>query len=237
MRMRLAVAAVSSLLLLATHANAEIVAKTGTFSGITVSYKVVLPTGYDPAKTYPAILAFAGGGQDMNVVNNVLENHFKGEAERRGYIVIIAAAPNGELFFQGGDKIFPAFLDQMLKNYKVETGKFHIAGRSNGGLSAFHIAASHPKYVRSLTGFPGFLQPATTARIEALRPMCIYMHVGEKDPGWRQAMQQQYEMFRQKGFRISYAVEPGMEHSLETLAGAGSKTLFDHFDDAARNCK
>jgi poly(3-hydroxybutyrate) depolymerase len=236
MRVKLA-AAVLSLMVFAAQAGAEIVAKRGTFNGINVNYKVVLPAGYDAAKTYPAILAFAGGGQTMQIVDNVLANHFRTEAEQRGYIVISAEAPNGQLFFQGGDRIFPAFLDQMLKDYKVETGKFHIAGRSNGGLSAFHIAASHPKYVRSLTGFPGFLQPATNARIEALRPMCMYMHVGENDPGWRQAMQQQYEMFRQKGFRISYAVEPGMEHSLETLTGAGSKRLFDHFDDAARNCK
>ncbi len=237
MRTSLAVAIVLSFLVLATPANAEIVARTGTFSGIVVNYKVVLPTGYDPAQTYPAILAFAGGGQEMRIVDNVLENHFRSEAERRGYIVISAAAPNGKLFFQEGDKIFPAFLDQMLKTYKVETGKFHIAGRSNGGLSAFHIAASYPAYFRSLTGFPGFLQPATTVRVEALRPLCMYMHVGEKDPGWRQAMKQQYDLFRQKGFRISYAVEPGQEHSLETLAGTGSKTLFDHFDDAAQNCK
>ena len=147
------------------------------------------------------------------------------------------AAPNGQLFFQGGDRIFPAFVEQMLRDYKVETGKFHIAGRSNGGLSAFHIAASHPKYFRSLIGFPGLLQPATTARIEALRPLCIYMHVGENDPGWREAMKDQSDMLRQKGFKISFAVEPGMEHSLESLAGAGSKRLFDHMEESARTCK
>ena len=235
--MRLALAVVLSLVALATPVSAEVVARSGTFSGIKVDYKVVLPPGYDPAKTYPAILGFAGGGQEMRVVDGVIQNHFRSEAERRGYIVIMPAAPNGQLFFQGGDRIFPAFVEQMLRDYKVETGKFHIAGRSNGGLSAFHIAASHPKYFRSLVGFPGLLQPATTARIEALRPLCIYMHVGELDSGWREAMKDQSDMLRQKGFKISYAVEPGMEHSLESLTGAGSKVLFDHMEEAARTCK
>jgi poly(3-hydroxybutyrate) depolymerase len=233
------IAAVTILVLTssAITANAEVVAKTGTFNGIKVEYKVVLPNGYDPAKTYSAILGFAGGGQEMRIVDGVIKDHFKNEAERRGYIVIIPAAPNGQLFFEGGDRIFPAFLDQMLRDYKVETGKFHIAGRSNGGLSAFHIAALYPKYFRSLTGFPGLLEPATNAHVEALRPLCIYMHVGEFDSGWRQPVTDQSEMFRKKGFKVHFAVEPGMEHSLETLAGAGSKRLFDQMEEAARTCK
>ena len=233
------IAAVTILILAssAITANAEVVAKTATFNGIKVEYKVVLPNGYDPAKTYPAILGFAGGGQEMRIVDGVIKDHFKNEAERRGYIVIIPAAPNGQLFFEGGDRIFPAFLDQMLRDYKVETGRFHIAGRSNGGLSAFHIAALYPKYFRSLTGFPGLLEPATNTHVEALRPLCIYMHVGELDSGWRQPVTDQSEMFRKKGFKVHFAVEPGQEHSLETLAGAGSKRLFDQMEEAARTCK
>jgi poly(3-hydroxybutyrate) depolymerase len=230
MRITTSAAVTLILTLCAVNLNAEVVAKSGKFNGIKVDYKVVLPNGYDPAKTYPTVLAFAGGGQEMRIVDGVIKDHFKNEAERRGYIVIIPAAPNGELFFEGGDRIFPAFLDQMLKDYKIETGKFHIAGRSNGGLSAFHIAALYPKYFRSLTGFPGLLQPATNARIEALRPLCIYMHVGENDSGWRQAVTDQSEMLRQKGFKVHFTVEPGQEHSLETLAGAGSKRLFDQIE-------
>jgi acetyl esterase/lipase len=235
--LRTVAAATLMLVLCAAKSNAEVVAKSGTFSGIKVDYKVVPPNGYDPAKAYPAILAFAGGGQEMRIVDGAIKDHFKSEAERRGYIVIIPAAPNGQLSFEGGDRIFPAFLDQMLRNYKVETGRFHIAGRSNGGLSAFHIAALYPKYFRSLTGFPGLLQPATNARIEALRPLCIYMHVGENDSGWRQPVKDQSEMLRQKGFKVHFTIEPGQEHSLETLAGAGSKRLFDQIEEAARTCK
>jgi poly(3-hydroxybutyrate) depolymerase len=237
MRTTILAAAILIVTICATKLNAEVVAKSGTFSGIKVDYKVVLPKGYDPAKTYPAILGFAGGSQEMRIVESVIKDHFKDEAERRGYIVIIPAAPNGQLFFEGGDRIFPAFLDQMLRDYKVETGKFHIAGRSNGGLSAFHIAASYPKYFRSLTGFPGLLEPATNARIEALRPLCIYMHVGENDSGWRQPVKDQSEMLRQKGFKVHFTIEPGQEHSLETLAGTGSKRLFDQMEEAARTCK
>ena len=80
-------------------------------AGTTVSYKLVLPNGYDAAKTYPAILVFGGGPQTMSTIDGALARNFQAEAEQRGYIVIGPAAPDGDLFFYDGDRIFPEFLD------------------------------------------------------------------------------------------------------------------------------
>ena len=78
-------------------------------------------------------------------------------------------------------KVFPAFLDMIGKDYKV-AGKLHIAGHSNGGLSAFHIAAKYPAYFSTVTGYPGLWQDNPEAEYpEALKPMCLYMHVGDMD--------------------------------------------------------
>jgi poly(3-hydroxybutyrate) depolymerase len=83
--------------------------------------------------------------------------YWRTEAERRGFIVVSPVAPTNNLFFErGADDIFPEFVDQILRDYKIEGGKLHIAGASNGGLSAFHIAAMYPQYFRSVTGFPGY---------------------------------------------------------------------------------
>ena len=71
--------------------------------------KVVLPAGYDPAKAYPAILGFGGGPQNMNTVDNLLSRNLRAEAEKRGYIVIAPAAPDDQLFFEDGARIFPGF--------------------------------------------------------------------------------------------------------------------------------
>ena len=92
-----------------------------------VHYKVVLPNGYDPAKAYPAILAFGGGPQTMNTVDNVLSRNLRPEAEKRGYIVIAPAAPDDQLFFENGARIFPEFLKMILADYKIQDNKFHIA--------------------------------------------------------------------------------------------------------------
>ena len=216
--------------------QAEIVETTGTFNGIEVRYFVVLPDGFDSAREYPGVLAFGGGSQTPRITRGALENHWVSEAEQRGYIIISPAAPSDGLFFGKGALIFPEFLDQILSEYRIEGGRFHIAGRSNGGLSAFHVAASHPAYFRSVTGFPGYLQPATSERLEALSGMCIYLHVGEFDPGWRRSIERQFEVFRARGLPTQFAVEEGMGHGLDSLAGEGSRRLFEHFEHAAEHC-
>src|SRR6266850_4809590 len=232
--MRLLLAIFSMAFILNPRAGAETVAKAGRFGGITIRYKVILPGGYDPARAYPAILAFAGGGQTLDGVNNMLDRNWRGEAERRGYIVVSPAAPSNNLFFERGDRIFPEFLDQILRDYKIEGGKLHIAGPSNGGLSAFHVAAMYPQYFRSVTGFPGYLPDEINSRINALKPLCIFMHVGEQDTEWLIPMQRQSEMLREKGLRVRFSVEPDQGHGIQTLAGEGAHRLFDQLEEAAR---
>src|SRR3989454_6586767 len=220
------------LLALTPSANAETVAKAGRFGGITIRYKIVLPNAYDPPRAYPAILAFAGGRQNLDAVNNMLERNWLPEAEARGYIIVSPIAPPNHFFFeQGADAIFPEFLDQILRDYKIEGGKLHIAGASNGGLSAFHIAAMYPQYFRSVTGFPGYLPDENNSRINALKPLCIYMHVGEQDPEWLIPMQRQSEMLREKGFHVRFSIESAQEHGIQTLAGDGAHRLFDQLEE------
>src|SRR3984957_9673003 len=148
-------------------AKAELLEKSKKVAGTTVQYKVVLPNGYDPAKAYPAILAFGGGPQTMRMVDSILDRNFRAEAEKRGYIVIAPAAPDDQLFFEGGARIFPEFLKMILADYKIQDNKFHIAGPSNGGIAAFHVAAANPQYFVSVTAFPGYMWEPSAAKLQA----------------------------------------------------------------------
>ncbi len=217
---------------LAAPSAAGVMEKTANISGTTVRYKVVLPNGYDPAKTYPAVLAFPPGGQDMEMVDATLNGNYRAEAERRGYIVVEPAAPNGVLFFEGSEKIFPAFLMKLLSDYKIAGGKFNVAGNSNGGLSAFLIASGYPDYFVSVTGFPGFLDGASAEQMRALGKLCIHMFAGALDSGWPEAMRDQAAKFRAAGDHVTYALEPNQPHVIRTLTGPGAARLFDQFDAA-----
>lgn len=217
--------------------KAEVLDKTKNIGGGTVHYKVVLPTNYDASKAYPAVLAFGGGPQTMNVVDSVIARYFRDEAEKRGYIVVVPAAPDGQLFFEGGERIFPEFLKQILADYKIQNNKFHIAGPSNGGIAAFHVASLNPEYFLSITAFPGYLWEETPAHVKAISKICINMFVGELDPmGWQDLMQRQASEFRAKGMTAQYTVERGQPHRLDTLAGPNASRLFDLFEMAKHGC-
>src|SRR5215475_9745521 len=114
-----ALAIAALVILLSQPLRAEVLQGTKTVGATTVHHKTVLPNGYDPARAYPAILAFGGGPQTMNTVDNILNRNFRAEAEKRGYIVVAPAAPEGELFFLEGDRIFPEFLKMILADHKV----------------------------------------------------------------------------------------------------------------------
>jgi poly(3-hydroxybutyrate) depolymerase len=218
-------------------ARAELLEKTKKVGGVTVHYKVVLPNGYDPAKAYPAILAFGGGPETMNTVDRVLDGNLRAEAEKRGYIVVAPAAPEGQLFFEDGARIFPEFLKMILADYKIQDSKFHIAGPSNGGIAAFHVAAANPGYFLSVTAFPGYMWEPSAAKLQAISKMCVFMYVGENDPYmWHGEMKKEAEMLRSKGTMARYTVEKGQPHRMETLAGAGAGRLFDGFEETQKGC-
>lgn len=217
---------------------AEVSERIMRVAGTTVSYKLVLPNGFDAAKTYPAILVFGGGPQTMNTIEGSLARTFQAEAEKRGYIVIGPAAPDGDLFFYDGDRIFPEFLDNILAAHKIDGGKFHVAGPSNGGIAAMHVAAKHPEYFLSATAFPGYLWQPTEAKLRKLEGICAYFYVGEHDEyRWHGEMQREAEALRARGSTARYTMEKGQPHRIETLAGPGASRLFEGFEAAKQGCR
>jgi poly(3-hydroxybutyrate) depolymerase len=236
-RLLLAAAMASIVILPIQPLQAEVLEKTSTVDGTAVHYKVVLPDGYDPAKAYPAVLAMGGGPQTMNTVDNILNRNFRAEAEKRGYIIVAPAAPEGELFFDEGDRIFPEFLQMILANYKIQDNKFHIAGPSNGGIAAFHVAAANPQYFLSVTAFPGYMWMPSAAKLQAISKMCVFMYVGEFDPYmWHGEMKTEAAILRAYGAVARYSVEEGQPHRLDTLAGDKAARLFDGFAEAEKGC-
>jgi pimeloyl-ACP methyl ester carboxylesterase len=229
---------VAALAIAAQAAQAEVSERIMRVAGTTVSYKLVLPNGYDATKTYPAILVFGGGPQTMNTIDGALARNFQAEAEQRGYIVIGPAAPDGDLFFYDGDRIFPGFFDMILAAYKIEGGKFHVAGPSNGGIAAMHVAAKFPQYFLSATAYPGYLWEPTEAKLRKLEGICAYYYVGENDEyRWHSEMEREARYLSAHGSVAKYSLEKGQPHRIETLAGAGASRLFDGFEAARKGCR
>jgi poly(3-hydroxybutyrate) depolymerase len=221
-------------LLCAQPSKAEMFDKTFTVRGSTVHYKLILPDGYDPAKTYPAVISLAGGAQTGS---DGAARRMRAEAEKRGYIVFAPAAPANHLYLWVGEEIFPEFFQMALSEYRIEDNRFHIAGSSNGGIAAMEIAAAHPQYFKSVTTYPGYLEEPREPKLRALSKMCVNLYVGELDDEvWHTENKREAEALASLGAVVQYTVEKGQGHGIQTLNGEGAARLFDGFEATTNGC-
>jgi predicted peptidase len=238
MKIRLAIIVLSLILTMPSQlARSEVLEQTEEFSGISLHFRVILPNDFDPAQRYPTILHFAGGAQNWRIVVNSTNSDWREPAEQNGYIVISPEAPNGDLFFLEDDRVFPEFLDYILQNYPVANNKLHLTGHSNGGLSAFHIASLYPQYFISLTGYPGLLGDRNSEQLNALKDLCIFMHVGDQDPNWRSAMNAQFQALQALEYAISFSVENNQVHRLNVRENDLQARLLNELESARSGCR
>ena len=114
----------------------------------------------------------------------------------------------------------------------MESGKFHVAGLSNGGLSAFRAAMTYPERFRSVTVLAGFVPKLKdTASLEALRDIRISMFVGADDTPWLERMNDLKSRFDTIGKTVFYQVVPDNGHQITDLADENSHRVFEHIRD------
>jgi pimeloyl-ACP methyl ester carboxylesterase len=195
-------------------------------SGTILEYGLVVPADFDPAKRYPILLALPPGPQTKEMVQWGLENYWAQEALRRGWIILSPVAPAGVLFFQGAEGIIPEFLSRTATLLKPEGGKYHLAGVSNGGISAFRVALNQPELFSSLMVLPGFPQNDNDfERLNNLTGLPVVMFVGENDDGWVQRMEATAERLTELGGQAELEIVPGENHVIQSLSGG--VRLFD----------
>lgn len=192
----------------------------------TLQYGVTLPDNFEAGQTYPILLALPPGPQTQEMVAVGFDNYWTSEASKRGWVVLSPIAPNGTLFFQGSEALIPEFLARTAAQYRPEGDKYHLAGVSNGGISAFRIALINPELFHSVMALPGF--PRTDEEMQnlaALKDIPVAMFVGENDTSWVQRMEQTEETLAGLGGQVSLEIIPNEGHVIRSLAG-GEK-LFD----------
>ena len=194
--------------------------------GTRIEYAVVLPEGFDPARSTPVMVALPPG-QDRAMVEAGLD-FWRDEGPRRGYVVVSPAAPSGRRFFSDGAEYLPELLDHLRGLFRVAGGKFHLTGIGSGGLSAFRAAIDRPELFHSLTVLPGFPPvQADMARLARLVGLRITMLVGGRDTHAIERMEATAVELERLGAEVHYEVVPGAGHVIRSLAGADNARLFD----------
>ena len=195
--------------------------------GTEIEYALALPADYQNDKAYPALLAFPGGRQTVDSVEGGLSRFWEREAVKRGYIVFSPAAPTGKPFYESGADLIPEFLQRQLAAYKIEGGKFHVAGLSNGGVSAFVVAIRYPELFHSLTALAGFpVEQIEFDRLDRLRDIRIAMFVGDSDTYWKEGMEKTRDRLASLGKTVYFEVISRNGHFLPDLSFENSARVF-----------
>ena len=168
----------------------------------------------------PALLALPPGNQDRQMVEAGLRRYWGEQATGRGWIVVSPVAPEGSSFWSGAESVIPKLLDHVLATEDVDGDRFHIAGASNGGRSAFRIAGLHPERFRSVTVLPGFPpNPEDDDRLPGLVLLPIAMFVGGADERWVTETNATAEQLRKLDADVTVTVLEGEGHVPRSLDG------------------
>ena len=196
-----------------------------TVDGTVIDFAVVEPDGFKAGDVRPVLLAMPPGGQDRQTTENVVDRRWAAEARRLGWVVISPVAPASGLYYEAASaRLIPGLLDALAARYPAEGGKPHLAGISNGGLSAFRIALDHPDRFLSLSTLPGYPpEPADAAHLDVLKAMPVALYVGGDDSGWREESEKTSAALKGLGATVTLDVVAGDDHFLRDLT---NETVF-----------
>ena len=200
-----------------------------SIDGTIVSYVTVVPDGFEAGGTAPVLVAFPPGGQDLALTRAIVEGTYLSEAVTRGWVVVSPAAPEGQLYFNGSEALVPALLDWIESWVTLSGGRLHLAGISNGGISAFRVAGQNPDRFQSILVFPGF--PSSDADREALADLAgvpVRIFVGEQDTGWIGSMEQTRATLADLGGDVTLEIVPDEGHVIRSLSDG--VRIFDELD-------
>lgn len=197
--------------------------------GTSIDVVVALPPGFESGTAYPTVFAFPPGGQDADTTMRVMKSKWAAEAAERGWVVLSPVAPTSGLYYdRAAAALVPGLLDALTVKYPPVGGRYHLAGVSNGGLSAFRAALDHPDRFASLTVFPGYPpESGDSAKLTGLKDMPVNFVVGGDDSGWLESSQAAYDALKKLGARVTLDIRKGDDHFIGSLTGA---ELFDKIE-------
>jgi predicted peptidase len=156
--------------------------------GTSSPYVVFVPHSYDGTKEYPIILFLHGAGETKNPkakkegkmpVEVGIGPAIKTREKTFPFITVI---PRAEGFGWGAEtangKRAIAMLDEVMKDYKVDSKRQYLTGLSMGGAGTWSLAAAHPDRWAAIAPICFGGDPATAEKIKDIPCWCF---LGDQD--------------------------------------------------------
>lgn len=180
--------------------------------GTDLPFSVDLPVGYEPAKSYPVLIA---PGHGKKVEGNWGGLFWGEDTSQRGWIAVESPS------FLMKDPIGATsqLLDEVARRYKVEGGKFHFACYGPTSGPAFGAAMAYSERVKCLIAVPGFPTTDKPAELKKLLGVRISFIVGERDGVWKPEVEVANSRLKTLGVESYLEVVPGANHLLQEMFG------------------
>jgi len=133
----------TSQLIRSNHTNA---------ASLRLPYFIHLPTGFDPARRYPLIVQFTGGGIDETSLFSILPAQFyvhtsyARQAANPSLVVYVtrrAGDGNGDWTAQYLEQV-AALVDELMAAFSVDTNRVYVVGPSQGAPAAWDMLKLRP---------------------------------------------------------------------------------------------
>ena len=160
--------------------------------GLTRTYFVHVPPGYDSTRPMPLVFALHGGRGNGGQASRY--SGLSTEADRSGFLV---AYPDGFKGFwrdgraieeepAGDDSVddagfLIALIDHLAERYAIDQRRIYVTGASNGAFMANRLACEHADRIAAIAPVIGSMSEAVATSCRPSRPMPVLMINGTED--------------------------------------------------------
>jgi predicted peptidase len=185
-----------------------------------VNYLLYLPKGYaDGKQIWPLMLFLHGAGERGTDIWKVA-THGPPKRVREHtefpFIIVSPQCPEGQTWSRD---VLLALLDDIAKNYRVNTTRIYVTGLSMGGYGAWDLGLSCPEKfaaIAPICGGAGYITMllASREKLSALQSLPVWAFHGAKDPVVPLSESQRVVDFLKKtgGREVKLTVYPDAEH-------------------------
>ncbi|MEE3420321.1 MAG: hypothetical protein VZR02_04370 [Lachnospiraceae bacterium] len=173
---------------------------------LNVPYELYVPSNYDPARSYPLVIAFHGTGEIKEPTDAILRKSHMATAwayaSENNTHPCIVLAPQCTIRYDENDNwttidqflkhrtdspFYPmpqlkaawTFVEHLMQKYNIDEKRIYLTGVSSGSFAASVCAEMHPGKIAALVEVCGALDPA---KIDNLRGTSLWLIHAEDDP-------------------------------------------------------
>jgi predicted peptidase len=190
-------------------------------------YRVYVPTGYQPARPAPLVVALHGLGGTEDSFFESYARVTPQLAEQHGFLLVAPLGYRVDGFYGsplmgGGDaaakrrtelseKDVLEVLARMKAQYAVDESRIYLIGHSMGAIGTWALGAKYPDLWAALVPFSGVGSPLAAARMKAIPQYVVH---GDADPTVNvSGSRTMVAALKAAGATVTYVEVPGGNHT------------------------